>query len=170
MEIRKEIIVNRGVSETWEVLGNQFGDAYKWATGLYHSEGFGTPQLAGATFNNRKCNTSFGTITEEIRAFDTNEHHLSYEVIDGFPGFVKKGVNNWRLQRINEKQTKVLIHFVGETQGILGVLMGGMMKIQLNKALTEALVDFKNFVETGNPSPGKIKDNKKNQNKIKTAA
>lgn len=169
MEVQKEIIVNKSVQEVWEVLGNQYAQAYKWARGLYHSEGEGAPLIPGATCNNRSCDTSFGQIREEVRVFEPNQQ-LSYEVIEGFPGFVKKGVNNWYIKEVSPGKTKVQMHFVGDTQGLMGMVMGPMMKMQLSKGLGEVLGDFKYYVEQGRPSPEKIKDNQKNQHKVKAAA
>ncbi|MDC7998390.1 SRPBCC family protein [Gilvibacter sediminis] len=169
MEVKKEIIVDKPISEVWGILGNQFGDAYKWARGLYHSESFGQPAVEDAHCSNRACNTSFGAIKEKINVFKPNQQ-LSYEVIEGFPGFIKSGLNNWYLTKLNDNRTKVHIHFLGETQGILGVIMKPMMKLNLSITIKDALQDFKFYVENGKPSPEKIKDIKKNKKKVKAVA
>ena len=59
--------------------------------------------------------------------FDTKNHILEYEVIKGFPGFIKQGINRWDLKRISNEKTKVSMHFKGETQGLMGLIMGPMM-------------------------------------------
>ena len=169
MDIQKETIVNKPIEEVWDLLGNRYGDGYKWARGLYHSEVQGAPTIEGAVCSNRSCETSFGHLNEEIRVFKPNEQ-LSYEVVEGFPGFIKKGVNNWYLTRISDHETKVAMRFVGETQGIAGAIMGPMMKMNLSKGLEGALYDFRHYLETGKPSPEKIKDNRKNEKKLKKAA
>lgn len=160
MEIKRTFIVNQPIEQVWDILGNDFGGAHKWASGLYHSEGYGKPQLAGASCNNRACDTSQGAIKEVIRVFDPAGYHLAYEVIEGFPGFVKSGVNNWRLKSMGQ-QTQVDIHFIAETQGLLGVFMGPMMKLQLGRVFDAVLDDFKVYVETGQPSLRKAKENQK---------
>lgn len=165
MDVKKEIIVNKPVDQAWDLLGKQYTQAYKWARGLYHSEGFGAPKLKGATCNNRTCDTSFGKIKEEIRVFDEENFELAYEVIEGFPGFIKKGINNWKLEPLSNRKTKVTMHFVGETQGVMGVLMGPMMGLKLSSTLSEALEDFKAYLETGKPSDGKLKDMRKHAKK-----
>ena len=116
MEVRKEITVNQAIDQVWDILGNQYASAYKWARGLYHSEGFGKPKLAGASCNNRTCDTSFGVIQEEIRTFDTQKYILEYEVIKGFPRFIKQGVNKWNLTKVDAGRTKVMMHFKGEME------------------------------------------------------
>ncbi len=158
MEVKKDIIVDKSIEAVWEVLGNQYSEAYKWARELYHSEEFGEPKIQGARCNNRTCDTSFGRIQEEIRKFDSKNFVLEYEVVKGFPDFIKQGINRWDLQKLNEHQTKVSMHFKGETQGILGFFMGPMMNMKLNKNLGEVLGDFKHYVENGIPSPGKQRD------------
>ncbi|MEL6191922.1 MAG: SRPBCC family protein [Bacteroidota bacterium] len=157
MEFIKTTTVDKPIEKVWEILGNQFGEAYKWAGGLYHSEGFGTPALEYAPFNSRACNTSQGKITEEIRVFDPENYKLVYEVVKGFPGFVEVGKNQWSLSPVGDK-TEVHMHLVIETKGIMGFIMGPMMGMQLKKVVSTVLEDFKHFVETGSPSPSKAKE------------
>lgn len=89
MDIKKEITINKPVSEAWDVLGNQFTEAHKWARGLDHVEGSGKPKFEGANCSNRTCEVrGFGTIQEEIKMFDSKNHVLAYEVLKGFPGFI----------------------------------------------------------------------------------
>ena len=160
MNIKKEILVDKPVEEVWDVLGNQFGDAYLWATGLYHSSGYGDPELTGATCSNRACNTNQGHIDEVLRKFDPQNHTLQYEVIKGFPFFVKSGINTWSLHK-TMSETKVSIDFTLETKGLVGAIMNPMMKMQMNKIIENVLNDFKHYVETGTPSPSKAKENAK---------
>ncbi|OAV45179.1 SRPBCC family protein [Lewinella sp. 4G2] len=160
MEIKTTFTVNKPIDQVWDVLGNDFGGAAKWASGLYHSEGYGAPQIEGAACNNRACDTDFGKIKEVIKTFDAKHYHLAYAVIEGFPGFVKSGVNNWRLTP-KGNQTQVDIHFIGELQGVMGFLMKPMMKMKLGGAIKQAGKDFKHYVETGKPSAKKAKELKK---------
>ncbi|MEO0338732.1 MAG: SRPBCC family protein [Bacteroidota bacterium] len=157
MEFRKSILVNQPIEAVWEVLGNQYGEAYKWASGLYHSEGFGTPIIEGAHCKNRSCDTTQGKITEVIKTFNAADHHLEYEVVEGFPFFVDQGVNNWKLTPQGNK-TRVDMHLVITTKGIMGAIMGPMMKMQMGKIVNNVLQDFKHYLETGKPSPLKAKE------------
>lgn len=167
MKIQREITVNKSVEEVWEVLGNQYTEAYQWASGLYHSEGFGKPTLEGATCSSRACNTSFGQLKEEIRVFDEKEYKLSYEVVEGFPSFIAKGVNNWSLTSLGENQTKVTMMFEGQTTGIKGAIMGTMMRMKLGGSLKNAIEEFKYYVENNRPHPRKVKDTQKNTQKMR---
>lgn len=158
MDIRKEILVNKPIAEAWDVLGNEFADAYKWARGLDHSIGSGKPTFEGASCNNRTCEVpGFGTIQEEIRTFDAKNHVLAYEVVKGFPGFISSAINTWTLQQVGN-QTKVSMHMKMETKGLIGAIMGPMMKMKLNKTIEGVIEDFKHYVETGTPSLQKEKE------------
>ncbi|MEM6395147.1 MAG: SRPBCC family protein [Bacteroidota bacterium] len=157
MEIKRNFTINQPADRVWEVLGNQFGQACEWVTGLYHSEASGNPASGNAQSVKRTCDTNQGKIKEEIRAFDPKNYHLSYAVIEGFPSFVKSGVNTWRLMPKGNK-TEVDVHFVAELQGVLGFLMKPIMRMQLGKVFDQAVNDLKVFVETGKPSQAKSKE------------
>jgi len=152
MNIKKEITVNKSIQEAWDVLGNQFGEAYQWASGLNHSHAYGEPQLPGTTCNNRSCDTAQGKIEEVIRTFDPKNYILEYEVVDGFPFLLTETGNT----------TRVNIDFKLKTKGLMGSIMSPMMKIQMNKLIGFVLEDFKHYVETGRPSPRKAKEIAKN--------
>ena len=165
MEFKKEIIIEQPISQVWEVLGNQFGDAYKWASGLNHSKSFGTPQIEAAHCNNRACELPTGNIKEVLRKFDPENFILEYEVIEGFPFFVDTAINNWQLSSIGSNKTKVNMHLVVKTKGFVGAVMGPMMKLQLNKQIATIPQDLKHYVETGKPSPHKAKELQKQRKK-----
>ena len=42
--IKMEIKRSFTVDQVWDILGNRYGEAHLWATGLYHAEGYGAPQ------------------------------------------------------------------------------------------------------------------------------
>ncbi|WP_298316026.1 SRPBCC family protein [uncultured Aquimarina sp.] len=158
MEFKKEIIINKRIEEVWEILGNQFGDAYKWASGLNHSKAFSPPVINGAPSNNRSCELPSGKIKEVIRKFDPSNYVLEYEVIEGFPFFVDTAINNWQLTKISSEETKVNMHLIVKTKGLIGSVMNPMMKMQLKKQLIHIPNDLKYYVETGNPSQNKAKE------------
>ncbi len=166
MEIKKEIIINRSVQDVWEVLGNQFTTAHKWARGLTHSEGYGEPKFEGAECSNRTCEVpGFGTIQEHIKKFDAKNHVLAYEVVKGFPGFITKALNTWSLSKIGDR-TKVSMHLEMQTNGFKGAVMGPIMKMQINKMVAGVIEDLKVYVETGQPSLFKQKELDKHRRKV----
>lgn len=158
MEFKRSIIINRPPAEVWEVLGTQFGDACQWASGLEHSEGYGTPTIAGATVSNRTCKTSVGNVKEEILHFDPQKYELMYRVIEGFPFFIDDGVNHWQLHQEDANATRVDMHLVIVTKGLVGMLMGPVMKRQMSQIADDVVDDLKQYVETGQPSARKAKE------------
>ena len=156
MDFKRTVVIERSPEQVWEVLGNQFGDAYKWASSLNHSNSYGNPQISGASCSNRACDTTQGKVKEVLRTFDAENHVLSYEVIEGFPFFVDSGVNTWRLTRAGQS-TRVDMHCVITTKGIFGKIMSPMMKMQMNKLFDEVVEDFKYYIEhDGQPHPRKV--------------
>ncbi|MEO1654460.1 MAG: SRPBCC family protein [Bacteroidota bacterium] len=164
MEFKREVIIQKSIEEVWEVLGNQYSEAYQWASGLYHSEGTGAPKIEGASCDRRSCDTSQGKIKEVIRIFDPQRYILSYEVIEGFPSFVYSGINTWRLSP-QGNHSKVTMHLVIKTSGLLGFFMAPMMKLQLQGVLKNVTEDLRHYVEKGRPSPRKAKEMKRLQKK-----
>ena len=164
MEIKRSFTVHKPIDRVWDVLGNDYGGACKWGTGLYHSEGKGSPTLPAAEFDQRYCETNVGNITEKVLVFDPEHYKLQYEVIDGFPGFVKSGVNTWTLTDLGSSKTRVDVHFVAVLGGIMGTIMKPMMKWQLGGTFDQVLKDFKVYVETGKPSAKKAKELAKRAN------
>lgn len=157
MELRREVLVRKNVDHVWELLGSQFGDAYKWASTLLHSEARGAPHKNPASYSNRTCETTQGSITEVVNLFDPHKHVLEYEVTEGFPSFIALGRNHWSLSPV-DGGTLVRMHLTLTTKGLLGVVMNPMVRMQMGKLTTTVINDFKHYAETGMPSPTKAKE------------
>ena len=161
MQFKRTTTIDKPIEEVWEVLGNQFGQAYKWAASLYHSEAHGSPVIEGASCSNRTCETTQGTIKEALRTFDPQKHVLSYEVLEGFPFFVDTGVNTWSLHKLG-RQTRVDMACEIKTKGLVGAVMSPMMKLQMNKLFDGVIEEFHYYVQNdGKPHPRKIASMKK---------
>lgn len=156
MNVSGEIVINKPVQDVWEIVGNQFGEAYRWGSVLKHTKTHGR-QLHGVVCDMRTCDIAgIGTIKEKILEFDPQRHVLAYEVVEGFPFFVKRGVNQWRL--IAEgSSTRLTINAEIETSGIVGLLMAPMMKMQMSSIMKKTREDLKYYVENGKPHPRKVK-------------
>ena len=156
MEFKREIIINAPAEKVWEVLGTQFGRVCDWASGVNKSSA-SAHSAANTDYTNRACDTTSGKIKEVVNVFDPQRHELEYEVIEGFPFFVKTGKNNWKLTAVGSK-TKVNMNLQIVTQGFVGKIMRPMMKMQMNKIADNAVDDLKVYVETGKPSARKAKE------------
>lgn len=156
MNIAKEIIIQKGIEDTWKVLGHQFADAYKWASAVNHSEGKG-PGINGASCSERGCSTSIGKLKERILKYSDENHLLSYQAVEGMPSMIKHATNTWQLSSIGQNTTKLQIEMEFLIGGFLGTMMKPMMKIQLSKMGAEMTEEFKYYVENGQPIPERSK-------------
>ena len=97
-----------------------------------------------------------GRIREKLLDFDPKRLTLKYEVEEGFPFFVERGVNRWTL---TEEGSTTRVHSIAEitTKGLVGMVMAPMMKMQMTGLIRNSLEDLKHYVETGTPHPRKVK-------------
>lgn len=157
MEIKANFIINKSVADVWEILGNQFSSAYKWASVLNHSEGRGN-KIDHQVCESRTCDIQgMGRIQEKLLEFDPQKYTLTYEVVEGFPFFVKKGVNRFDLV-VEDNNTRVYTSAQFETQGIIGFFMRPLLKVQMKSILKKVTEDLKFYVENGYPHPRKNKN------------
>lgn len=155
MDFKRSFTVRKPVDDVWEVLGNQFGQACAWASGLHHSE---VSARRGDRPTHRACTADFGDLKEEVLRFDPDEYVLAYRVLEGFPGFVDSGVNHWRLTGLPDGTTRVDMHLRIVTKGLVGAVMSPMMRMQMNGLTKQIVEDFTVYLETGRPSAKKAKE------------
>ncbi len=156
MRITTEIVIDKPVVAVWEVVGTQFGEAYRWASILNHSEAHGR-KISEQVCESRTCDIQgMGRTLEKLTAFDPEAHALTYEVMEGFPFFVERGVNRWRLVEEGGR-TRVISNAEIVTKGVIGALMRPMMKMQMTGMMRRTLEDLKYYVERGVPHPRKQK-------------
>ncbi len=156
MKITTEIVIDKPVAAVWEVVGTQFGEAYVWASVLDHTEGHGQ-KISGQVCESRTCDIQgMGRTLEKLTAFDPEAHALTYEVMEGFPFFVARGVNRWRLFDVAGR-TRLVSDAEIVTKGVIGALMSPMMKMQMSGMMRRTLEDLKYYVERGVPHPRKQK-------------
>lgn len=163
MIIEREIIVNQNINHTWDIIGPQFADAYKWASPVSHSEGSGE-SFNGSTCSERGCATTMGGLKEKITAYSNETQTITWEAIEGMPSMVKKATNSWTLTVIGVNQTKVVMKMDIQSGGVLGFLMLPILKFQMGNLADDITSDFKYYAENGKPSPKKLKAIKKHQN------
>jgi len=161
MVIEKELIINRNIDKAWQILGHEFADAHKWASVVNHSEAKGG-SLNGSSCSVRGCDVSgMGKITEKLLHYSNETHSLTYQVTDGMPSMVKYVTNSWKLEPINNAQSKLTMKIAMQVGGFMGLLMKPMMKMQMTKMANNTSDDFKYYVENGKPSESKLKAMKK---------
>lgn len=156
MKIENEIIISRPTAAVWAIVGDQFGDAQLWASALTHTHGHGR-EISGQVCESRTCDVKgMGRIREKLLDFDPERHTLKYEVLEGFPFFVERGVNRWTL---TEEGGGTRVQSTAEitTKGLVGRLMAPMMKMQMARLMRQSLEELKHYVETGAPHPRKAR-------------
>lgn len=155
MVIKKETVVHKNISDTWQLLGPAFPDAYKWASAVNHSEGKGKP-FNGAACSERGCATTIGQIKEKLLSYSAEDYSLSYQLSEGLPSVVKYASNSWKLTPIGPDKTRLNIRMDIMLGGIIGIIMQPLMRIQLSNLGNNLIGDFKHYVEKGHPSPKKL--------------
>ena len=155
MKIIKELVIEKPVSQAWEVLGNQFADIDKWASLITKSEVSGEGKIPGVSFSIRSTETTGGPTKQELTGFNPQQHSLSYKAIAGTPFFFKSVNAKWSLTSANENKTKLVLDFEVQFKGIGGIL-SPIVRKKLGKIGDELLEEFKYFVENGKPHPRKL--------------
>ena len=152
--------INVSAEKLWEIVGKQFAHAYEWSTAVDHSSGSGTAQFEGATCDARSCDLNakgFNKVDEKITNYDDEKMNLVYDVVGGLPGFVEKATNNWTIVSVGENQSKIIMKMRFNVKGLMGALMKGVMKRQIEKIINTSMNDLKVYAETGKPSAEKQK-------------
>lgn len=160
--IKQELIINASIAKTWQVLGPEFADAYKWASSIKHSEARNHETMNGSTCTERGCSVSgMGNIKEKILQYSETEHILSYQVYEVMPKMVKYAANTWKLIDLGNGATKLEMQIEMKTGGFMGSMMKGMMRKKMTKMSKQIAEEFQYYVENGNPHPRKIKSTNK---------
>ena len=157
MRIETEILVDQSPQAVWAVLGDQFGEAHTWGSALLHTRGHGKP-IADHVCESRSCDIKgMGRIREQLLEFDPGRFTLEYEVVEGFPFFVERGVNRWTLVPEGAQATRVRSVATITTSGAIGMVMAPMLRLQMTGLMRRLLEELKHYVEHGKPHPRKLK-------------
>ena len=148
MKIIKEISIRESVENSWEILGNQFGEIDKWSSFISHSELSGKVGIGVV----RSIENPDGNVKQKMTSFNPEKHSLSYKPIAGIP-FFAKGLNvKWSLFNEQGNNSKLTVDFEVMFKGIGGIL-SPIVKKKLGKVIDGLLEEFKYYVENGKPHP-----------------
>mmetsp|Transcript_15548 Transcript_15548/g.26405 ORF Transcript_15548/g.26405 Transcript_15548/m.26405 type:complete len:170 (+) Transcript_15548:162-671(+) len=110
-----KIVINREIAisapELWEVFGSGFGDWYEWADGLVKSSMDGGAEVTKGAIRN--CDLKAfgpvapGKIQEEVIQFEPEKMELTYLVLNGMPGFMRRVVNAWVITPIDDSRCRI---------------------------------------------------------------
>ena len=155
VKMAKSLTVNVSADDLWQIVGPGFSEAGKWSTAVDHSEGHGEGQFDGATCDTRSCDLSakgFTSVNEKVTEYDAPNRTMSFDVIEGMPGFVTYTNNRTVITPLGDKSSKAELQITMRMKPLMGWLMGGMFKKNLSNLIDSALDDLKVYAETGQPS------------------
>ena len=158
VKMSKPVTINVSVDALWEIIGPGFAEAGKWSTAVDHSAGHGEGKFDGATCDSRSCDLSakgFKSVNEKITEYDAGNKTMAFDVVEGMPGFVTHMNNRTVVTDLGNGKSKAELQITMHMKPFMGMLMGGMLKKNLNKLLDSALNDLKVYAETGAPSDRK---------------
>ena len=155
MTIQQSIDINKPIDNCWKVLGQEFPNISKWASSIHKSTGHGT-FFSGSNCSERECLNGKTIFLEKLVKFENDNHLLSYDITQGTPGFVQHANNTWQLLNKDNKTTLQMTLQI-TTKGLLGSVLGQVMKVALTKQFNQMMEEFKYYVETGQPHKRKIK-------------
>ena len=149
--------INKPINEVWKFVVDDFSKSHLWATGTTSCRK-GEPQ---EDFD-RICETETGKLMDTITKID-NENHLLEFSVKGLPFFVRSVLSTWKLNKISDTQTEIILGPRIEVKPVIGTLAQIPMKMVFKKLYPGLLDDMAIFIETGQPSPRKQEeiDNKK---------
>jgi len=141
--------INKPIGEVWKFVIDDFANGHLWATGTTSCRK-GQPH---EDFD-RVCETETGKLKDTITKKDQENHVLEFSV-KGLPFFVRSARSSWKLNKISDTQTEIVIGPRIEVKPIIGTLAQIPMKMALKKLYPSLLDDLATYVETGQPSPRK---------------
>jgi hypothetical protein len=151
-------VINVSADKLWEIVGPGFGNVGLWSTTVDHADVSGTPEFEGATCSARACDLNakgFTAINEKITAYNANNKSLSFDIVEGTPGFVTRAYSDWKIEAVTATTSRIKITTTMEMKRFMGSLMGGMIKKTLNENIPLIQSDLKAYAETGKPSKSK---------------
>lgn len=156
--LRAEVSIDAPAAAVWEVVAHQFDRVGEWATAIPSSTPAHTvTQGTGVPVAGRICRTGMALVpevTERIVAYDEARRTLTYQG-EGLPRVLGIPRNQWRVETVVDRRTRVSLEATLPVRGVVGRLMYLLLRRRLARAGAQLLDDLKHYVEQGHPSPDK---------------
>lgn len=149
IDLKFDTTINKPIEEVWTFVIEEFANSHAWA--------YGTMSCRKGTESedfDRVCDTETGRLMDTITKIDDENHVLEFSV-KGLPFFVRSVVSTWKLRKLSNTQTEIILGPRIEVMPVIGTLMQIPMKIAFKKLYPGLLDDLATFVETGKPSDRK---------------
>ena len=152
IDLKFDTKINKPIEEVWKYIIDEFPNAHEWAAGTNMCR----KGLESEDFD-RVCETETGRLMDKITKIDDENYLLEFSV-KGLPFFVRSVVSSWKLTKISNTQTEIILGPRIEVMPVIGTIMQIPMKIAFKKLYPPLLEDLRIFIETGKPSPRKQKE------------
>ena len=149
MQIEIAIEINAPISAVWEVFGERFVDIYQWATSVDKSI-IDRPVGEGAV---RTCDIKkvgpvpAGQVTEKVTLFDSEKYALTYLVMSGVPGFMRRIENAWTFEKLGTDKTRATSLLTVDIAWYM-LPMAFVVKQGLKKSVGNFIQELATHVET----------------------
>ncbi|MEO0339991.1 MAG: hypothetical protein AAF242_12350, partial [Bacteroidota bacterium] len=138
--------INKPIEEVWKIVIGEFTEAHLWAYGTSTCR----KGLPHEDFD-RVCETETGRLMDTITKVVNEDYFLEFSV-KGLPSFVRSVVSTWKLTKISDTQTEIVLGPRIEVKPGIGTLAQIPMKRALKKLYPGLLDDLAIYIETGQPS------------------
>lgn len=157
MNITVKLSIEKPIADVWEVMGNQFGHAHVWSSNFKTSKPGGAPKFEGLDYSLRDTTTERGNTIQELTAFDSLNHSLTYVITHGAPQIAKKAGATWSLHQQDTDRTLAHFDFVMEPKMPLNEEMKAKIQMGLRASVQELAIELKHYLESGEPHPNNSK-------------
>ena len=150
--------INVSTDELWQILGPGFEKAGEWSRAVDHSEGIGQAQFKGATCDTRACDINakgFNKVTERLTYYDSEKQSLTYDIIEGTPGFVISTSSHWQVVSLDQNKAALQMTVTIQSKKFMGSLMGKSFKKSIMRLIPGVFEDLTIYAETGQISEAK---------------
>ncbi len=165
MKLTKQFTINASADRLWEIMGTQFADVSNWASGVYASQGHyqgDTPQ--GAPYSGRFCETSIGTLKEQILRYDDQNKIVSYDAKSKqLPFFVTNMENTWTFTPLAGGRCKGEMNMEVSLLPVFNLIMGPLMKMRMSGVVNQTIEELAYFAENDAVHPRKLEAQQKLQ-------
>jgi hypothetical protein len=150
MNVKAELIIEKSISEVWEVMGNQFADVHKWSSNFKESKPGGPQKFEDINYSLRETITDRGITIQVLETFDPKNFILKYYITEGLPEIAKSAHSTWSLEQISGNKTLVEMDFELEAKIPLNDVMAAKIKMGLKESAM-MIAELKYFLENGKP-------------------
>ncbi|MFT5629192.1 MAG: hypothetical protein ACI9HB_000352 [Gammaproteobacteria bacterium] len=153
--IQKDLSVN--ADDVWHLLAERFADIALWTDGVVKSS-LDSPMALGTirTCDLKTTSAASGTVQERVTKFDKKTHALSYLIISGLPGFMRRVENNWTMTQLSAGRSRITSTITIKLAWWM-LPMAPIIKRQFTKLLSGFMLDIQG--QAGRPISGGASEN-----------